>query len=529
MENIPPENTVVVVSENTLPPLAKSAFNECLDDGLCVICVEKPNKQRLLIHCPCCDYKACSRCVRTYLLSIATPKCMKCGEVWTRPFLFKQFPIVFQRELKLKHIQTKYEREIALLPLAQSVLEHQKKIQVMVQDVKNAQERITHLTGKINLAKIEKNRLVRNLYIYETNHKKAQNIYVRPCQNGSCRGFLNTAWKCGICEKAVCSKCHEIKEDTEKHVCNEDNVKTAKMIETDSRPCPKCRAYIFKIDGCNQLWCVNCHTAFNWNTGCIIEDTRYFHNPHYFDWMKTQENGQDSGNDTGCSIREINSVFIILFTQKIFPLMKLHVFAYEQLDFFLREKCRKIVEIKIEVLPKYTMTLEKENEDLRMDYLKNKMDLKRFYDTISRRYTLQESKREYGQVLLMFVNSFTDIAFRLRKEVAHFIKCLETKPPEPMIKTRYNQRLPKAEYCSLTEADTDRLENRILPPFFQEFETLRVYMNECLSEIRRSFGLKREYYIDAERYEWKHKTICSNKQETPVAQPEELATPVEEK
>ena len=154
--------------------------------------------------------------------------------------------------------------------------------------------------------------------------------------------------------------------------------------------------------------------------------------------------------------------------------------------------------------------MEKENEDLRLDYLKNRMDLKRFYDVLSRRYTLQESKREYGQVLAMFVNSMADIAFRLRKEIGHFMEGLVHHPtPEPIIKTRSYQRPPKVQYIPLSDSETNLLENQLLPPFFQEMETLRLYTNECLSEIRASFGLKREYYVDSYRYEWKHKPVGS--------------------
>lgn len=499
----PPENTIVIVSNL-----------HSLEDGLCNICVEKPNKQRPFIQCPCCDYRACSRCIRTYLLSIPTPKCMNCAEVWTRPFLFKQFPVVFHRELKIKSIQTKYEREIAMLPLAQTILDHEKKKKELSQSIDNVQDRITELISKLNSAKLEKARLVRDLYLYETKYTREQNMYVRPCPNGSCRGFLNTAWKCGICEKDVCSQCHEIKEKKEgdlEHVCNEDTLKTAKMIKTDSRPCPKCHAYIFKIDGCNQLWCVNCHTAFNWNTGCIIKDTRYFHNPHYFDWMKTQNtqnNSQGSLNETECVVREIDSTFIIFFNQRIKPLSKLHTVAYDKLAFFINEKCRKIVELNSEIMPKMVITVEKENEDLRLDYLKNKIDKKRFYDILSRRYTLQESKKEYGQVLSLFINSFTDITFRLRREMAEFIEGLEMVPPD---KTTIRTRLQKINslelqpYCPLTETEKNRLDNQLLTPFFFEIENLRLYTNECLTEIRKSFGLKREYYIDEERLDWRHR------------------------
>lgn len=517
-EGEPPKNTTVVVS-NT-PPRSIANVSASSDDGLCPVCIEKPNKQRPFINCPCCDYKSCSRCLRTYLLSIPTPKCMKCGEVWTRPFLFKNFPAVFLREMRIKNIQTKYEREIAMLPLAQAVLDHEKKMKELVCAVEVVQDHIAELAAQMSVAKREKARLVRELYMYENGHKKGHIAYLRPCPNGTCRGFLSTSWKCGTCDKTVCSQCHEIKEETGEHTCNEDSVKTAKMIEADSRPCPKCRAYIFKIDGCNQLWCVNCHTAFNWDTGRIIEDTRYFHNPHYFDWMRSQENFKEHPNDNRCVVREMNSMFIVLFGQKISPLSHLRPSCHERLTFFIREKCRKIVELKSDILPKFRLTVEKENEDLRLAYLKNKISLERLREILARRYTIQESKQEYGQVLSMFINSFTDIAFRLREDVSRFVDNLDTLSPQqlivqPFTRTRNGQRSANnQQYAPLTEGLVSDLENRIISPLFLEMENLRIYTNECLTEIRRSFGLKREYYIGSERLEWKNKTIFSEMRET---------------
>ena len=115
--------------------------------------------------------------------------------------------------------------------------------------------------------------------------------FVKKCPNGECRGFLSTRWKCGLCNINVCSECHEIKEinnneniENPQHVCKPENVETAKLIFKDCKNCPKCGTYIYKIDGCDQLFCTNCHTAFSWKTGQI--ETGRIHNPHYYEWLK---------------------------------------------------------------------------------------------------------------------------------------------------------------------------------------------------------------------------------------------------
>ena len=66
----------------------------------------------------------------------------------------------------------------------------------------------------------------------------------------------------------------------------------------DSRNCPQCAAAIFKIDGCDQMWCTQCHTAFSWRTGQI--ETHRVHNPHYYDWMRANGGLAREPGDVPC-------------------------------------------------------------------------------------------------------------------------------------------------------------------------------------------------------------------------------------
>jgi len=115
--------------------------------------------------------------------------------------------------------------------------------------------------------------------------------FVRACPAADCRGFLSTQWKCGLCNVKVCKECHEIKNDNTdtEHECKPENVETAKMIMKECKPCPKCAAFIFKIDGCDQMWCTECQTTFSWRTGRVEEGRT--HNPHYYAWLRTQNGG----------------------------------------------------------------------------------------------------------------------------------------------------------------------------------------------------------------------------------------------
>lgn len=114
---------------------------------------------------------------------------------------------------------------------------------------------------------------------------KEARAFVRACPVNECRGFLSTAWKCGVCSTWACSKCHEVKaaQHDPNHQCNPDNVASAAILAKETKPCPSCAAGIFKISGCDQMWCTSCNTGFDWKTGKRISTNR-IHNPHFFEY-----------------------------------------------------------------------------------------------------------------------------------------------------------------------------------------------------------------------------------------------------
>jgi hypothetical protein len=110
--------------------------------------------------------------------------------------------------------------------------------------------------------------------------------FIMRCPAEECRGFISASYICGICTKKTCSDCLEILEAG--HACKNESIESAKAIKKETRSCPKCAARIFKIDGCDQMWCTvdGCNTAFSWNTGHIVSGR--VHNPHYYEWLRSQ-------------------------------------------------------------------------------------------------------------------------------------------------------------------------------------------------------------------------------------------------
>jgi hypothetical protein len=123
-------------------------------------------------------------------------------------------------------------------------------------------------------------------------------LFHKACPVNDCRGFLSTEWKCGICSTEVCKECHFPR--AADHKCNPDHVKSAKVIERTTRPCPRCAAAVFKTDGCDHMWCTACNTGFSWRTGEPIGNQRNT-NPYFYQWLRSAEGRQARANDVGAA------------------------------------------------------------------------------------------------------------------------------------------------------------------------------------------------------------------------------------
>ncbi len=136
---------------------------------------------------------------------------------------------------------------------------------------------------------------------------------VMGCPAAGCSGFVDTLWKCGMCETKVCKDCHVIKTSDE-HACNPDDMATAAALAAETKPCPKCAAAISKVSGCDQMWCTLCHTTFSWKTGKV--ETSIIHNPHYFQWMAANGHAMPRADlpGIGCDIDDMTMRAVLRYT-----------------------------------------------------------------------------------------------------------------------------------------------------------------------------------------------------------------------
>lgn len=124
----------------------------------------------------------------------------------------------------------------------------------------------------------EKHKILnRKLRLLKKN-KTVSGIYISPCPRNGCLGKLADDGECGLCHHVFCHDC--MKEKTTGHECLKEDKETILELRRTTRPCPKCSVLIYKTEGCDQMWCVKCHTTFSWKTGAISQGV--VHNPHFY-------------------------------------------------------------------------------------------------------------------------------------------------------------------------------------------------------------------------------------------------------
>lgn len=394
----------------------------------CKICCESCNI-KYFIKCPFCTFKSCTDCTETFLLNTQndTPYCMNpdCKKQWAYEFIINNFDKSFHNK-KYRDYRANiiFEREKSLLPGTQDLYKRKLnkiKNKKLINDIRCENKKYEDL--------IQKNKdIVREIYhqnriedesgdenIGEVKNRKK---FIKACPVDNCRGFLSTVLKCEICDTWSCKDCYMPKgknKDAE-HKCDPDLVETMKMLKINTKPCPSCGEGIYKIEGCSQMYCTSCNTAFCWNTGKI--ETGIIHNPHYYEFQRQQNNGVAPRvrGDIRCGgdvhIRNVEK------TIRKFRISK---------DIY---NCHRIMgHIRAIELPRCPIE-KKNNVDLRLKILGNEINDKKWKTTLKRRMKENEKFTSFNQILTMFITTLSDLFFNIsvakkRSEVMIYLESIE--------------------------------------------------------------------------------------------------------
>jgi tetrahydromethanopterin S-methyltransferase subunit B len=382
----------------------------------------------------------------------------QCKKAWNPELLCSIFTKKFiGGAYKKRRENLLFERERSMLPETQpyaenlkEIFEFEKKEQPIIKELdkikitlKNLQSqyfRITNLEQRLPVhkqimeakikqftLKTEKEYLNYQKHIIQRRLNQAvgnqpqeeRRTFVRACPANDCKGFLSSGWKCGLCEVRVCADCHEIKETKQQydarhpkganspatgpapqHTCLKENLETALVLKNECKNCPKCAASIFKIEGCDQMYCTQCQTAFSWRTGRI--ETGTIHNPHYYDYLRRLNNGAIPRNPGDIPCGGLPTAYDL---RKFYENLKLDKELVNALSLIHRVHAH----IQNVELPHYVTNAVTDNRELRAAYLINKIDETKFKAILQKNEKARNKKNEIRMILDMLLATIADI------------------------------------------------------------------------------------------------------------------------
>jgi len=254
--------------------------------------------------------------------------CMFCKKHWNLNLLSSCFSSTWLNQTFFKEIQRKrlIDQETSKLPLTSEYIEQLKHAKLLYEqrqrELDNARTLLQEAEDAYRQIQGSTDTNFQTGFPTDSTTNSSlkshsSNTFYMPCVINECRGYLTSRNACcTLCRVKVCRDCHKplskpilqeqhmnnegtnendetstTEEDTqqehEPHVCNPDDVASVKLIAKETKPCPSCHTSIFRISGCDQMFCVKCNTPFCWRTGKI--EKGQIHNPHYFEYLQKNQ------------------------------------------------------------------------------------------------------------------------------------------------------------------------------------------------------------------------------------------------
>jgi hypothetical protein len=347
---------------------------------------------------------------------------MGCRKAWTREVMNSILLTTWLNGEYKKHRENVLlDREKSRLPAAQLVCERRKRVREYLPQRDAVMAEITELTTRIATLQRQLgsvNLIINRLHMgqepYEPGETKEtveRRAFVMPCPADGCRGFLSQAYKCGICDIYACAECREVKglDRDAAHTCKPENVESVRMIKKDTRPCPECGVNIHRIEGCSQIFCTNCHIAFDYNTGIKVTNG-VIHNPHYYEYLRNMNGGvmPRAPGDIPCGAHLPNAWTFEREVIRRFPGI-----AASQTSWLI-SALRIITHIQHVEVPRYTTHAEDtDNTDTNVRYLEKEIDDKRWKQILQQREKRRMKRDDMRMRLEAFVGACIDIYGRI--------------------------------------------------------------------------------------------------------------------
>jgi len=398
----------------------------------CEVCYEDLNNStHKLVKCDKCEYKCCKQCVRTYFKDILNePHCMNCKMQWEPEFVVAAVnKVYYNGEFKETRKAMLTTLEKSRLPDTQNdakVFLLQEKLDEKVDMIKCQIKDLKHQI------KVKEQEIIFAHSEFLKEKKTGRKVFIMKCQS-ECKGFLSISYKCDLCNKHTCSKCFEVEDPdgAEAHVCKPENVETVLLMKKETKACPGCSVRIYKIDGCNQMWCVECNTAFDWVSGKIVNGT--IHNPHYYDYLKKNGGVPRAPGDVLCGgLPNIRSMY-----EKISVLRATSIIQGDISEIMLRN-IGNVHQFVNHIHHLYTDMTQNTSyqtalKNIRVKYILSRIGEEEFSTAIFKEYKKDSKNQKKKQLLQMVDNVGTDLLQNYNAFLDKKVKRNEAQHLEQMI------------------------------------------------------------------------------------------------
>ena len=397
----------------------------------CSICMEKYNKStRKLINQNCCDLRACRSCYTRFLLGTDVARnelgarCMSpnCKSPFSDVFVAENFTKKFVKDLRCHDAQVQADRERSLLPATQALAAMERRKVSNKKDITACAKEIEDLRAAIATLEIKKEYLrvgndpeewdpekhdwgsaaVRGEVDKKTVKefkKKCPRVDVVEDEQRPCTGFLNSKYKCGTCEKYVCSSCMQPKAGfiDPNHVCKQEDIANVELIAKTTKACPGCGIQTEKAYGCHQMWCTSCHTVWDWASEKILPQGIYIHNPEFLDAVREGNVAPRAPGDMVCggppNWYEING--LIRRHNLVLPIGKVGWSAIRMVSHMLEVETRR------------WQPRQDDNSDLRVDLINGNKTWNEFEKALEKRMKRTSLRTEVAGIIRMFCDMGT--------------------------------------------------------------------------------------------------------------------------
>ena len=392
----------------------------------CTLCTENMADNDRII-CPHCSIEICEPCFQySITMELQDPVCIYCKKSLSIEFILSNNATQWCEKVFLE-----YYSNLLLEKEKNKLMDTLPRFKIYVEIDKLKKERNNLFTNKKIMNYLKKQGLskdkLENAYeneIFQRNLKKeyfyneieklemSLNIkkekkekisYITKCPNTNCKGFINTKYFCEICDTKICNACFMITDQS--HICSRHDIESADMIKKDSKPCPGCYVPIFKISGCNQMFCTNCKTVFHWETLQI--DKGPVHNQHYFDYLSGLKKSSEQTRLDNAACGTIEEIYTNFNTK-----MNLG---------WLEQSYRKTQEINTITIPELREKFKDNFEKYRIEYLYGNISEKSWKQKIMKDTIHNEAYYSYIEIFEMFVTVSSDLIRKICFDIDEII------------------------------------------------------------------------------------------------------------